>query len=73
MKVNVFNTSIMSSAEKAIIGNIAPVKSLVTNMLLGGNVVSMFRDSIEGVQQNFMRSLIKLNTDIDPNSVRRAY
>lgn len=73
LKVNVFNTSIMSSAEKAIIGNIAPVKSLVTNMLLGGNVVSMFRDSIEGVQQNFMRSLIKLNTDIDPNSVRRAY
>lgn len=73
LKVNVFNTSIMSSAEKAIIGNIAPVKSLVTNMLLGGNVVSMFRDSIEGVQQNFMRSLIKLNTNIDPNSVRRAY
>lgn len=73
LKVNVFNTSIMSSAEKAIIGNIAPVKSLVTNMLLGGNVVSMFRDSIEGVQQNFMRSLIKLNTDIDPNSVRKAY
>lgn len=73
LKVNVFNTSIMSSAEKAIIGNIAPLKSLVTNMLLGGNVVSMFRDSIEGVQQNFMRSLIKLNTDIDPNSVRKAY
>lgn len=73
LKVNVFNTSIMSSAEKAIVGNIAPVKSLVTNMLLGGNVVSMFRDIIEGVQQNFMRSLIKLNTDIDPNSVRKAY
>lgn len=50
LKVNVFNTSIMSNAEKAIVGNISPVKHIVTNMLLGGNVVSMFRDSIEGVQ-----------------------
>lgn len=73
LKVNVFSTSIMSSTEKAIVGNIQPVKSLVTNMLLGGNVVSMFRDAFEGVQQNFIRSVIKLNTDIDPSSVRKAY
>lgn len=73
LKVNVFSTSIMSAKEKAIVGNIQPVKSLVTNMLLGGNVVSMFRDAFEGVQQNFIRSVIKLNTDIDPSSVRKAY
>lgn len=73
LKVNVFNTSIMSATEKAIVGYIHPVKRVVTNMLLGGNVVSMFRDAFEGVQQNFIRSVIKLNTDIDPSSVRKAY
>jgi hypothetical protein len=73
LKVNVFNTSIMSKTEKAIVGYVQPVKHVVTNMLLGGNVVSMFRDAFEGIQQNFIRSLIKLNTDIDPASVRKAY
>lgn len=73
LKVNVFSTSIMSGTEKAIVGYVKPVKTIVTDMLLGGNVVSMFRDAFEGVQQNFIRSVIKLNTDIDPNSVRQAY
>lgn len=73
LKVNVFNTSIMSEQEKKIIGVIQPTKKLVTDILLGGNVVSAVRDSLEGLQQNLIRSLIKFNTDIDPESVRKAY
>lgn len=42
-------------------------------MLLGGNVVGAFRDAIEGVQQNFLRSVIKLNTDLTPSNVAKAY
>lgn len=73
LKINVFNTSIMSEQEKKVIGVIQPTKKLVTDLLLGGNVVSALRDSLEGLQQNTIRSLIKFNTDIDPKSIRRAY
>lgn len=73
LKINVFNTTIMSEQEKKIIGVIQPVKKVVVDMILGGNIVGMFRDTFEGFQQNFIRSVIKLNTDIDPTSVRKAY
>lgn len=73
LKVNVFNSSIMEEKSQKIIGVIAPIKHVVTDTLLGGNVVSYFRDLIEGVQQNFIRSLIKLNTDINPSNVAKAY
>ena len=63
----------MSEQEKKIIGVIQPAKKLVTDILLGGNVVSAVRDSLEGLQQNLIRSLIKFNTDIDPESIRKAY
>lgn len=73
LKVNVFNTSIMSQQEKKIVGCIAPLRTVVSHMLLGGNIVGAFRDMIEGVQQNFLRSVIKLNTDLTPSNVVKAY
>ena len=73
LKVNVFNTSIMTPTEKKIVGVISPVKRVVTHMLLGGNIVGAIRDSFEGAQQNFIRSVIKLNTDISPKEVKDAY
>jgi len=42
-------------------------------MLLGGNIIGSLRDTFEGAEQNFMRSFIKLNTDIEPENVRKAY
>ena len=48
LKTNVFHTSIMSPSEKKIVGVITPVKRLVSHMLLGGNIVSAVRDSLEG-------------------------
>ena len=42
-------------------------------MLLGGNIVGAFRDLVEGVQQNFMRAVIKFNTDLTPSNVAKAY
>lgn len=73
LKINVFKTSIMSDTEKAIVGTVLPVKKVVTDMILGGNIVSMVRDTIEGAEQNFIRSIIKLNTDISPKNVSKAY
>ena len=49
LKINVFKTSIMSPAEKKIVGIISPIKRLTTHMLLGGNIVGALRDSLEGV------------------------
>lgn len=73
LKINVFHTSIMSPTEKKIVGVISPIKRVVTHMLLGGNIVGAIRDSIEGAEQNFIRSVIKLNTDITPKEVAAAY
>ena len=73
LKINVFNTSIMSQQEKKIVGCISPVRVAVSHMLLGGNIVGAFRDLVEGAQQNFMRAVIKFNTDLTPSNVAKAY
>lgn len=73
LKVNVFNTSIMSESEQKIIGVISPVKTVVSHMLVGGNIVGAFRDIIEGAQQNFIRAAIKYNTDLNVSNVAKAY
>ena len=73
LKVNVFHSSIMSKTEQKIVGVISPIKKIVTHMLLGGNIIGALRDTFEGAEQNFMRSFIKLNTDIEPENVRKAY
>lgn len=63
----------MSPTEKKIIGMIAPVKKITNHMLLGGNFIGMFRDTVEGVIQNFTRALIKHNTNINSKDVSKAY
>lgn len=50
-----------------------PVKSFATNVLIGGNVVGFVRDIFQGVEENFIRTVTKLNTDIDSKSVANAY
>lgn len=73
LKVNVFQRSIMEPKSKKVISFIQPIKSRITNMLLMGNVVSFMRDSIQGVLENTTRSIIKLNTNISPKSLTKAY
>ena len=73
LKVNVFHTSTMSPTEKKIVGMISPLKRVVNHMLIGGNIIGAIRDTIEGAEQNFVRSIIKLNTDITPKEVAAAY
>lgn len=73
LKVNTFHVAIMSEQEKKVIGVINPIKHVVTHMLVGGNLVGMVRDTLEGIQQNFLRSVTKLNTDLKPSNVTKAY
>ena len=73
IKVNTFNTSIMSETEKKIVGIITPFKQVTNHLLLAGNLVSYFRDIFQGAQENFIRTFIKFNTDITPSEVSKAY
>lgn len=73
LKVNVFSSSIMSKQEKAVISTIMPVRNFATNVLVGGNVIAYVRDTIQGLEANFVTAYTKLNTDIDRKSVAAAY
>lgn len=73
LKVNVFQRSIMEPKSRKVMSVIQPIKSKVTDVLLMGNVVSLMRDSIQGVLENMTRSVIQFNTNISPKSMTAAY
>ena len=73
VKLNIFNASIMDETSQKILGIMAPFRSLVSNTLIAGNVISMLRDSFEGVWQNTLRSINHYQTDIDKTSLAKAY
>jgi len=39
----------MSPTERKIVGILSPVKTMVSHLLLSGNLASWFRDTFEGV------------------------
>lgn len=73
VKLNIFNTSIMDETSQKIFGATAPLRSLVSNTLIAGNVISSLRDTFEGVWQNTLRSINHYQTDIDKASLAKAY
>lgn len=73
LKVNVYQRSIIEPTNQKIMSVLQPIKSVVTDMFLMGNVQAFFRDCIQGVLENYTRSIIKLNTDITPKTVTQAY
>ena len=73
MDVNFFNVSIMENTSQKIIGATTPLRKLVTNTLIAGNVVSAVRDTFEGLWQNCMRSITHFQTDISKSSLAKAY
>ena len=73
VNVNIFRTSIMDETSQKILGITAPLRSLVSDTLIAGNVISMLRDTFEGVWQNTLRSLNHYQTNIDKASLAKAY
>lgn len=73
IKTNVFHKSIMDKSSKAILGFLAPLKRLVSHLMVAGNVVGSVRDTFEGVWQNTMRTINKYQTDLTYTSLTRAY
>ena len=73
IKKNVFRTSIMEENSQKVVGVLQPLRTAVTHANLAGNVVSYFRDNMNGFLENFMRAIIKFQTDLTMDDVRKAY
>lgn len=73
LKPNVFNASVMEESSKKIVAFTAPLRNVVSKTLIGGNIISAFRDTFEGVWQNAMRVILQYQTDIDAPSLLNAY
>ena len=73
VKQNIFNQSIMEPESQKLMAWVYPFRQLVSKAYIAGNVVSMFRDTFEGMWQNTARMLTKYQTDIDAKSLTSAY
>lgn len=73
IKANIFNQSIMEPIEQKIVGWLSPFRTLVSDAFIAGNIISMFRDTFEGVWQNMTRTLNHYQTDLTASSVTSAY
>jgi hypothetical protein len=70
---NAFNTSTMDPTNQKIVAMASGLKQGVTFLNLAGNMVSFFRDIINGFGENFLRSVTKFQTDIKAKSLKDAY
>lgn len=73
VKLNIFNQSIMEPESQKIVAWMYPFRQLVSKAYIAGNIVSLFRDTFEGMWQNTARMLTKYQTDIDSKSLTGAY
>ena len=70
---NAFNTSTMDPTNQKIVAMASGLKQGVTFLNLAGNMVSFFRDTINGFMENFLRSATKFQTDLKAGSLSKAY
>lgn len=73
LTVNVFNDTILEETSKKFFTVINPVKHFVSKMFLSFNIKSMFRDTLEGFQQNYIKAATKYGTDISIANLTAAY
>ena len=70
---NAFNTPTMDPTNQKIVAALQGTKQTVTFLNLAGNMVSFFRDIINGFGENFLRSATKFQTDIKAQHLAKAY
>ena len=70
---NTFNTSTMDPTNQKIVAALSGTKRSVTFLNLAGNMVSFFRDIINGFGENFLRAATKFQTDIKAKNIKDAY
>lgn len=72
-KTSVYNVSIMDETMQKITTKVLPLRRRVTAAFLMGNIVSAFRDTFEGIWQNFARTINHYQTDIKAKEVMEGY
>lgn len=73
LTVNVYGGSIKEEFGRAITGLLTPLRTQATLINLGGNIVSFFRDIFQGFQENYIRTITKLNSNIETKYLNEAY
>lgn len=73
LSVSVYNRSIMKDTEKAMDAWVKPIRSALTKCYVALNPVGAMRDTLQGLQENIIRSLTKFQTDIDVKDVIAGY
>lgn len=73
LKINVFNTSIMSEDTQKIDAFLSPIRSAVSKIYVAGNVAGAMRDTFQGVLENITNAVIKFQTKISAADVAFGY
>lgn len=71
--INVYNKSIMEKTSKKVEAWISPLRKLVSKMYIAASPVAAVRDTMQGLQANFVNALIKYQTDINATDVAFGY
>lgn len=71
--LNIYNKSIMEKTSRKIDAWLNPLRGLVSKFYIAASPVAAVRDTLQGLQENFMQALIKYQTDIDAKDVAFGY
>lgn len=71
--LNVFNKSIMEKTSRKIDAFLNPLRRLVSSFYIAANPVAAIRDTLQGLQENFLQAAIKYQTDINAKDVAFGY
>nr|DAF63725.1 MAG TPA: hypothetical protein [Podoviridae sp. ctz6O13] len=71
--INIHNKSIMENFSKKLDAWLAPLRKLVSRLYIASNPVGMVRDFIQGLEANFVSSLVKFQTDVSAKDVAFGY
>lgn len=73
LKINVFGKTIMEDLSIQAMEFLTPAKRLMSHLFIAGNLRSAFRDSFEGLWQNFMRTATHFQNDLKAEYIRKGY
>lgn len=71
--LNVYNKSIMEKTSRQIDAWLQPLRRLVSTFYIGASPVAAVRDTLQGLQENFVQAAIKFQTDVNVEDVAFAY
>lgn len=71
--LNVYNKSIMEATSQKIDVWLRPLRRLVSQFYIAASPVAAMRDTLQGLQENFLQAAIKYQTDINIKDVAFGY